>query len=403
MATFKIKFSPSAEDGEKGRVYYQVIHDRAEGQIVTGYRLYAHEWDCNRCKIVISSVSDAGRRQHLLLLEKKIEKDAGRLRSVFALLKKKKVSYSVKDIISAFFFRHKELHFCAFMRDTIGGLNRLGKIRTSETYRSTLNSFLRFRQGDENLLVDNVDSDLMLAYEAWLGQEGVSPNTASFYMRILRATYNRAVDKNLTTQRFPFKHVYTGIGKTVKRAVSLDVIKKLKRMNLPFHSPQHYARDLFLFSFYTRGMSFVDMAFLKKKDLSGGILSYRRRKTGQLLVIKWESCMQEIIDKYDTAGSPYLLPIIHKNGTDERKQYLSNLHHVNKHLKLIGTKLGLSIPMTLYVARHAWASIAKSKDIPISVISAGMGHDSEMTTRIYLASLDSEVIDKANSLILKSL
>ena len=61
------------------------------------------------------------------------------------------------------------------------------------------------------------------------------------------------------------------------------------------------------------------------------------------------------------------------------------------------------IPLTSYVARHAWASIAKSKNIPISTISEAMGHDSENTTRIYLASLDTSVVDKANSLILKSL
>ena len=65
--------------------------------------------------------------------------------------------------------------------------------------------------------------------------------------------------------------------------------------------------------------------------------------------------------------------------------------------------VGLSIPLTLYVARHSWASIAKSKNIPISVISEGMGHDSEMTTQIYLASLDNAVVDRANAQILKDL
>ena len=68
-----------------------------------------------------------------------------------------------------------------------------------------------------------------------------------------------------------------------------------------------------------------------------------------------------------------------------------------------GTRLGLSVSLTMYVSRHAWASIAKSKNVPISVISEGMGHDSEATTRIYLASLDTMAIDKANSMILKSL
>ena len=64
-------------------------------------------------------------------------------------------------------------------------------------------------------------------------------------------------------------------------------------------------------------MSFVDMAFLKKKDLQNGILTYRRNKTGQQLFVKWEKLMQELIDKYDTSDTFYLLPIIRNSGVDE--------------------------------------------------------------------------------------
>lgn len=114
--------------------------------------------------------------------------------------------------------------------------------------------------------------------------------------------------------------------------------------------------------------------------------------------------MQKIVDKYDTGNSIYLLPII-KQGSkiEERAQYIYAGHNINRNLKIIGQELGLSIPLTLYCSRHSWASIAKSKNIPLSVISEGMGHDSEATTRIYLDSLDNMAIDKANSLILKSL
>ena len=146
------------------------------------------------------------------------------------------------------------------------------------------------------------------------------------------------------------------------------------------------------------------MAYLRKKDLQNGVLSYRRRKTGQQLFIKWEKCMQEIVDKYDTFHSGYLLPIINPDSNfDERKQYIYASHNVNRCLKIIGIKLGLPISLTSYVARHSWASIAKSKNIPLSIISEGMGHNSESTTRIYLASLDTVAIDNANSKILNAL
>ena len=111
-------------------------------------------------------------------------------------------------------------------------------------------------------------------------------------------------------QRSPFKHVYTGIDKTVKRAVPLNIIRQIRDLDLTLSPTTDFARDIFMFSFYTRGMSFIDMAFLKKKDLRSGILSYRRQKTGQQLSIKWEEPMQEIIDKYDIGDTPYLLPII---------------------------------------------------------------------------------------------
>jgi integrase len=223
-------------------------------------------------------------------------------------------------------------------------------------------------------------------------------------MRNLRAVYNRAVEQGLTTQRYPFKTVYTGVDKTSKRALSLRVVKKIKALDLS-HSPVHdFARDMFMFSFYTRGMSFIDMAYLRKSDIRRGVLTYCRRKTGQILHVKWEACMQAIVDKYNTKSSPYLLPIL----TDctlrnERMQYLYLAHKVNHYLKDIGCNLRLNISLTTYVARHTWASVARSKNVPLSVISEGMGHDSEATTRIYLASLDTVAVDKANKMIIKLL
>ncbi len=110
--------------------------------------------------------------------------------------------------------------------------------------------------------------------------------------------------------------------------------------------------------------------------------------------------MQAILDKYDTSSSPYLLPIIKNPHTDPRHQYKTATHFVNDKLKKIGRLLDVPVVLTTYVARHAWASIAKSKNISLSVISEAMGHDSENTTRIYLASLDTSLVDKANRLII---
>lgn len=146
-----------------------------------------------------------------------------------------------------------------------------------------------------DILFGELSSDLLMEYEAYLKNRGNSPNTISFYMRILKAVYNRAVENGLTGQRNLFKSVYTGVEKTLKRAIHLNDIRRIKRLDLSLKPHLDFARDMFLFYFYTRGMSFVDMAYLKKGDIANGILTYRRKKTGQQLFIRWEKCMQEII------------------------------------------------------------------------------------------------------------
>ena len=180
----------------------------------------------------------------------------------------------------------------------------------------------------------------------------------------------------------------------------LDAILKV---SIEFSTVGEFYKLLGLMSFYLRGMSFIDMTFLKKSDLKNGYVTYRRRKTGQQLIIGWTKEMQMILDKYPENATDYLLPIIRNPGTNERCTYRNMGYNINHSLKKIAKMVGVQIPLTLYVARHSWASAAKAKGIPLSVISEGMGHDSEATTQIYLASLDTSVVDRANSLILKSL
>ena len=401
MATVKIKFRPSTVEGGQGTIFYQVIHNRVARQQKTGYRLYGNEWDSHLSEVVLPKFNKS-RRRYLSEIGDKIRIDVKHFQKVIANFEYIGCDYTADDVIAEFVTDNPENYLFSFMESVIANLKTLGKIRTSETYAATLCSFKRFRE-DRDVPLDDMDSDMMMAYEAYLKNNGVSPNSSSFYMRNLRAVYNRAVEKELTSQRFPFKYVYTGVDKTVKRAVPLKVIKRIKEMDFSMNPTSDFARDMFLMSFYTRGMSFVDMAYLRKKDLQNGVLSYRRRKTGQQLFIKWEKCMQEIVDKYDNSLSEYLLPIIKPMKGDERTHYQNAMYLINRKLKEIGKMTGVQLPLTMYVARHSWASVAKNKNVPISVISEGMGHDSEMTTQIYLASLDTAVVDRANKMILKSL
>lgn len=416
MATVKAKFRPSSAEGREGTVYYQVIHNRIARQIKTGIHLFSEEWDGDKgCPVNILP----GREAYIQQTSVKIESGIAKISHIISGLERRGSPYSSEDVVRAFRASTKDdAHptFFSFMRSVIGQMRANGRTRISETYACTLNSFVRFRK-DADLMPDSIDSDIIEGYEAYLKGESVCRNTSSFYMRNLRSVYNRAVAKGLTAQRNPFRNVYTGIDRTVKRAVPLPVIRKLRAMDLTEDPSLELARDLFLFSFYTRGMSFIDIAYLRKSDLANGILTYRRKKTGQRLSIRWEDCMREIVAKYknnrldtsdnadnaDNAESIYLLPVIVPGKGDALRQYRSMSHLMNRKLKTLGERLKLSIPLTMYCARHAWASIARSRNVPVSVISEGMGHDSEATTRIYLASLDSSAVDRANRIVLKSL
>ncbi len=400
MASIKVKFRPSTIDDHEGIIYYKIIHERKPRQFLTDYHVFPQEWNEKRSMVTTTQKSE--RKSYILSIRERIRWDIERLTKIIRQLDNNGLGYTADDVIDEFNRYTNEYSLFNFMESIIIKLKQNGKTRTSETYTVTLNSFKKFRQG-EDIMLDCLNSEIMEAYEAWHQQRGVSSNTISFYTRILRAVYNRAVEDEIIENRNPFRHVYTGVDKTVKRALPIAIIKKIKMLDIELEPALDFARDMFMMSFMLRGMSFIDMAYLKKTDLKNGYVTYRRRKTGQQLTIEWTKEMQMLLDKYPENDSEYLLPIIKNTGTNERYTYRNVGYNINHNLKTIAKKVGITIPLTLYVARHSWASAAKAKGIPLSVISEGMGHDSEATTQIYLASLDTSVVDKANSLILSSL
>ena len=305
-----------------------------------------------------------------------------------------------------------------FMNLLIALLLKNGQYRTSLHYRATLNSFKRYRD-NKDIALREIDAEVMRSYEAYLHHTAeVCRNTSSFYLRILRATYNKAVAKGLTPQQHPFREVYTGIAPTRKRAIPTEDVSQIKRLHSvnELTPKEEMARDTFLMSFYLRGISFIDLAHLRKSDLKDGFLHYTRRKTGQRLTIRWEDDMQELLEKYQvqTVTSPYLFPFLVDDGktrqdkTVDKKQKEVHLYHnaearISYHLRKLGAKIGVKGKLTLYVARHSWATTARDNDISISVISEALGHHSETTTQIYLNSIKSSEVDDANAKILAAL
>ncbi len=400
MSSIKVKFRPSTSEGREGKMYVQIIHERIVRQWYSDYKVFNDEWDFKKSTLMTSAKPE--RRSYLMYIRERIKWDVERFKRIVAEFSANKDSFTADEIIEEFTFRQNEQSFFNFMESVIIRLRELGRQRTSETYTSAFNSFRRFKN-NEGVLLDGFDSNLMESYQAYLRKNGLVPNSISFHMRILRAVYNRAIEKGIMEDKKPFRNVYTGVDKTTKRAINIKTLKKIKDADLGMTPKAEYARDMFLLSFFFRGMSFVDMAYLKKSDLSNGQITYRRRKTGQQLAVKWTREMQEVLDKYPKNETEYLLPIITSTTATPYNQYRSKQYQINKALKIVANQVGLKMPLTLYCSRHSWASIAKSKGIPVGVISDGLGHDSEHTTQIYLSTLDTSAVDKANALIMKLL
>lgn len=298
-----------------------------------------------------------------------------------------------------------EMSFSDFMEDCISDLKSRQKYVTAMNYKKTLNSFSLFL-GKHNPPIAKINQELVDGYCRWLTERQISKNSISFYMRNLRSVYNKAAKNEKKVDGNPFRNVYTGVDKTKKRAVNEDVVMRLQSLDLHKSPALALSRDLFIFSYCTRGMAFIDIAFLRKDSIRDEVILYRRHKTGQELSVKIEPCTRKIIERYRdaTASTPYVFPII--TTTDYEKacsQYQTALAYHNRKLKRLGKLAGEDLPISSYTARHTWATAARNHNIPISVISAGMGHTSEKTTRIYLASIDNSVIDTANQSLLKGL
>lgn len=396
MATVKVKFRPSSVAGRAGTIFYQVTHRRATQQITTNIRLLPDEWDAMRGQVAIG-VADRS------VIQNRINSDTALLNSIVKELENGGTTYSVGDVVNR--YKSPELHVSVldFMQNLIRLMRNANRLGTAQNYEKTRKNFAEFLCG-VNLPFSAVTEQLVADYNAFLVQRGLVRNSVSFYMRIMRAVYNKAVRQKIVEQSHPFTEVYTGIDRTRKRAVPESVVSQLYKLQLTEGTPLALARDIFIFSYCTRGMAFVDIAYLKKENIQNGEICYARRKTGQLLSVRIEPGIQRIIDRYVSASSPYVFPILTSTETKSAyEEYQVAINNYNRLLRKLSKMLPVGCKLTSYTSRHSWATAARNHNVPISVISAGMGHTSEQTTRIYLTMLENSVIDDANQGLIRSL
>ena len=286
-----------------------------------------------------------------------------------------------------------------FMEKRIVELKKEQRNGTAHVYQSTLNGLKNFMNGRE-ITFSQLTPEWLALFEQKLLADQLKWNTISTYMRMLRSVYNQALERGVATY-VPrlFNKVHTGIDCPVKRAVSPEVICRLMTDRKPLPGKLAFSRDLFVLLFLLRGMPFVDLAFLRRCDLQGNVITYHRRKTSRKLTVVVGKEAMEIIQKYMYAipDSPYLFPIIQNPGKDEYGQYARMLRLQNYRLTQVANILGIRDRLSTYTARHTWATTALRQNYNSSLICDAMGHSSVKVTETYFQPYRDDEVNRMNS------
>ena len=298
------------------------------------------------------------------------------------------------------------------MQSIIAQLRENGQWGTAHVYNSTYNVFSQFRNG-EDITFEEFSTGVLKQFENYLRRRQCSWNTVATYMKVLKAVYNRAVDNGLAVfvpHLFKYVRVRACMGcKKALEAVDMRTVLKDATHGGTTHGGGQTAlgkpdrmKACFALMFLLRGIPFVDLVYLRKSDINGHMLSYRRKKTGRQLMVTLVPEALELIRVVceGNEDSDYLFPFLHSpEGTEGAyHEYQLALRNFNRRLATWGESL--SLPLSSYTARHTWATMAYYCEIHPGIISEAMGHSSIAVTETYLKPFRNERIDQANKQVL---
>lgn len=306
-----------------------------------------------------------------------------------------------------------------YIPEVIGMLKREGKFPAMHVYACTLRSYEKFcaeerypKNTTASLSMQEIFTpERLKEYEDWLAGQQSSPNTISTYMRTLQAVYNRWMSPGIEGYNpVLFKDVYTKVESRTKRALTAEQMEQLRNTDFSVLTlRQQQVLTYFLLMFMLRGMPFIDLAHLRKSDLRNRRITYRRHKTGKLMVVDVPPDAMRLLQKYrDKTDSEYLFPLLHGGlfMEEHHHRYQETLRHFNRELARLMKQLLPGVSVSSYTARHTWATLAYHNGVPVGLISQSLGHSSIRVTMTYLKPFDAEVIDRINrqviSLVKKS-
>ena len=275
------------------------------------------------------------------------------------------------------------------------------KQRTQEVYKSTLRKLYAFCPGLDNLDYKDVTKGWLVDFDMFLAKTSPSKNARNIHLRNIRAVFNYAIDEEYTVC-YPFRRFKIRPEETRKRSLTAEQLRMLR--DFPCEEHQTKYRDIFLLMFYLIGINPIDLLHAKKSDVVDGRLEYRRAKTGKLYSVKIEPEAWDIINRH--AGRKYLLDVLERYAN-----YRDFTARMNRELKHIGPmerrgRGGKKVVQPLfpdlsaYWARHTWATVAYSLDVPKETISEALGHEiGSRVTSIYIR-FDRRKVDVANRRVL---
>ena len=298
------------------------------------------------------------------------------------------------------------LTFKEYGEQLVNDLLSINKSGNAIIYRTAINRLLAFTSNPKLRFLE-INYNLLEGFKRQLQKDGVKQNTISNYFRTLRAIYNKAIKAKLIDRSYyPFLDIPIKTERTAKRAITIDSLQEIAKLQLKPKSQEWHARNYFLLSFVLIGASFTDLCYLTSANIRKGRLTYRRRKTGQELNIKLLPYTEKLLCYYANTNSKYLLPII-PTGTAEdslraKAVIMQAIKQTNKYLKRIGSACNIDSEITTYVARHTWATTAKRLGYSIELIAEALGHEhGNKITNIYLDSFDQSLIDATNAKVIR--
>ncbi len=384
-------------------ILLRLTRDRKQLKIGLGISCQVDEWDLK---------ANRPKRRHNLYQEIKraVDKAEHEAEKVILDFENNDKPYTLETIKAKLGKVQTRETVLGYFDQWVARLRATDRLGYADIFHATKKSLMAYR-GDKDFSFSDVNNAFLTRWEEHHIQRGTKPNAFFVYLRTFKTLINYARKEEVVAGEYdPYKGINFARFRrieTQRRAISKAELQRIKDLDLVDNPAQAQARRYFLFSFYCRGINFVDMAYLRWKDFRDDRIFYSRRKTKENFNVNVLAPAQEILDYYRelaaASPSPYIFPILsdfHQTEQQRDHRVQKVLRQTNRSLKELAKLADVDTPITTYVARHSFATVLKQSGVPIAQISEMMGHDSEATTRIYLKGFDNDVLDAASHALL---